>query len=427
MSETTWYRRFEEQGIIGFEFLPSPDRFWPPTVLCDQPFTCTGVAGRTVLLTGPGAVWMYAHAAAMLQQAGAAEVKVKTPHAAGSSDDLQGSTSKLILAGEHGQSGALLQVQLRVSPTLSQAAVERLISPRMDELRRLRPAQVVLSGRANAHVYVEAARTAAVSGAQSILCWSARDGLTVVLDRDRSQIGTRVARPPWLAQAMPRPVSSRIIGVIGDPNRGKSVFCSVLDCYQQTKGVEGWKLDCDGQSPTPGWYLSLLATSPQEAREHRQGYKVPWTPEMEQRIAEQLVLGRELFQVLIADLPGGYHAVTPPQRIPPGRERLFAEVDALVLLEDERGSSERAWREELRVHGMESQLAAVLISRDPDARHPSCMFWQQGNLWRGWIEGLHRSRRPEELAAAYRSNLDQLWPSLLSYRRRASPVRAGEE
>lgn len=337
-----WHRHtFEDEGAVLVEFLPAPDRFWPPEILRDHRLSVSGIAGRPAVLTGAGAVWMYAHAAAVLRAAEATDIYVRTPYRPGASDDLEGSESLLILAGRPQEKGALLSVQMRTSPPLSPAAINHLLEPRLEKLARLRPQELALCGRASTEVYARAAWAAVDSGVRRITCWSARDGLIVVYDPDGKQIGCRISRPDWVAQAMSQPVRPLIVGVTGDPNRGKSLFSAALDWYRERIACGGWKLDCDGQAPTSPWYLSMAGhTSEDEARRLREVHKRPWTPEMETDIAGQLHMAREVFSVLIADLPGGNHKPNPPQRVPDGRERIFAEVDALVLLDREDASSE---------------------------------------------------------------------------------------
>jgi hypothetical protein len=138
---------------------------------------------------------------------------------------------------------------------------------------------------------------------------------------------------------------------------------------------------------------------------------------MQHLIAEHLCRLRRLLPVVIADLPGGNHKVIPPQRLPLGREEIFAQVDVLVLLDQEDGSKEQAWRDALRPHGLENRIAAVLRSRNPTDR-PRLELRQDGSLWRGTVEGLDRERPLEELAAAFRPSLDQLWSDLLERGRR---------
>lgn len=412
-----WFRISDNRNEVQIEFVPSSNRFWPPDVLRRTPLPVGNMYGRRVVLTGPGAVWMYAHAAAALRKAGAKEILVQTPNKPGISEDLERSESLLILAGDDEGKGALLIVRLRASPPLSASAINRLLEPRLEELSRLRADELVLSGRASVDVYARAAATAVESGVRRITCWSARDGLVVVYDPDGNQLGCRISRPDWVARAMPRPVWPWILGITGDPNVGKSVFSAALDWYRETIGCDGWKLDCDGQSPTPAWYLSLVGE--EAATKLREQQKRSWTPEMESSIVEQLRLSRELFSVLIADLPGGNHKTVPPQRIPDGRERIFAEIDTLILLERDDVPSEAAWRDALRSHNLDGRIAAVLTARDPQGR-PSLSVRMQQGLWRGVVTGLDRSRSAKELGEAFREGFDLLWPALLKPARRSS-------
>lgn len=414
-----WHtRENKEDGSLEVKFLQPRERFWPVDVIRHAPLEVNGAAGRTVVLTGSAGVWMYAHAAAVLQVAGAGLIRVDTPYKPGTSEDLEGSESRFIPAGlPHGNS-ALLAVRLRTSPPLSPAAIDRLLEPKLEELARLRPRELVLSGRASSAVYARAARTAVENGVRRIACWSARDGLVVVYDPDGIQVGQRIAVPGWVTEAMPRPISPLIIGVTGDPNSGKSVFSGTLDSYRERIGCDGWRLDCDGQAPTPPWYLSLVGqVSADEARQLREEHKRPWNSEMELNIAGQLRRAREIFPVLIADLPGGNHSVNPAQRVPAGRERLFAEIDVLILIERADKPAETAWRESLRPHGLEGWITAVLTSCAPQG--PSSLSVEESNgFWRGEVRGLDRSRSASDLTEAFRPGLDRLWAALLYFPRR---------
>lgn len=244
-----WYTISENQERLTVEFQPSPDRFWPPEVIRQWPLPGGRVASRPVLLTGPGAVWMYAHAAAVCQQDGASDITTEDPHCEGASDDVSGCETLLILSGDERDGGTLLRVQLPSSPAVSRTALDRLLAPRIAQLAQLRPRKLVLGGRASVGIYAQAARSAVSCGVRWIACWSARDGLVVVFDPEGGGEGRRITRPAWLMRAMPRPVWPVVVGVAGDPNRGKSIFNRALECYVEQSGGHGWRLDCEANLP----------------------------------------------------------------------------------------------------------------------------------------------------------------------------------
>ncbi len=208
-----------------------------------------------------------------------------------------------------------------------------------------------------------------------------------------------------------------VVGIIGDPNCGKSVFSLALNHYRGTIGCRGWRLDGDGASPTPDWYLSSQAATPQAVDNARENIKRAWSEDMENRIAERIRRLRLFFEVAIADLPGGDHRQTPPRRVPPHREVMMREVDVFVLIQRADKPSESAWREALAPHGLDGRIAVVLCSQAPEGPPALEVSTDRDGTWRGAIRGLDRKKKPEELVSAFRSGFDTLWPVLLRHSR----------
>lgn len=406
-----WYTQTETADTVTIEFIPGAHRYWPPRIMWDETLPMADVGGRRVLLTGNGPVWMYAHAAATARAAGAGAIEVRSAGEPGSSDSLDDCGC---VPTKCDPDRLLLTLTLRTAPRLSRRGIDLLVLQGQQVLRSHRPAQLCLTGQASVEVYARLAEEAVRCGTTWIACWTVPDGQVVILDPSRGQMAANGMPEDWITAHLPHPSQPLVIGVIGDPNRGKSVFSYGLNQYRLAVKTPGWRMDCDGQAPTPYWYQSMLDSAPELAREHREASKRDWSDAMEQRIADHLHRGREVFEVLIADLPGGRHkGVASPQRIPPGRERLFQEVDVFVLLTGVDDGSETGWIDALACHGLDNRIATVLTSRNPDAP-PSLRITTDGQPCRGFVEGLDRSNPPADLAQGLRPGLDLLWPHLLT-------------
>lgn len=78
-------------------------------------------------------------------------------------------------------------IQLRPNPLLSQKAVERLLCQVLDELLQQRPEMLVICRRASFDVDAPTASTAVDSRVREVICWSVRNGLIFVFDRNRAE------------------------------------------------------------------------------------------------------------------------------------------------------------------------------------------------------------------------------------------------
>lgn len=87
MNEQKWFQVSEEKDVVRVEFIPGEDRYWEPGVLADCPLPEFS-RSRRVELSGQGAVWMYAHAAATAAGCGAPSVTALSAAPAGRSDEL---------------------------------------------------------------------------------------------------------------------------------------------------------------------------------------------------------------------------------------------------------------------------------------------------------------------------------------------------
>lgn len=157
--------------------------------------------------------------------------------------------------------------------------------------------------------------------------------------------------------------NGQIIGILGDPNSGKSVFSAALTAAVKKSAAPDfsiWLKDCDKAAPTPYWYLRNTAPDSDETQ-IRKRIKTDWTPELENMAKEELSHLRSRMDLLIADMPGGKHPKDPEQKAEriPDKERggMFAECDGFIILC--RGGEDyifNAWSNALKEYGLETKI-----------------------------------------------------------------------
>ena len=157
--------------------------------------------------------------------------------------------------------------------------------------------------------------------------------------------------------------NGQIIGILGDPNSGKSVFSAALTAAVKKSAVPGffvWLKDCDKAAPTPYWYLRNTAPDSDETQ-IRKRIKTDWTPELENIAKEELSHLRSRMDLLIADMPGGKHPKDPTQKAAriPDKERggMFAECDSFIILcRNGEDYIFNAWKNALKKYGLEGKI-----------------------------------------------------------------------
>lgn len=156
-----------------------------------------------------------------------------------------------------------------------------------------------------------------------------------------------------------------LIGILGDPNHGKSVLSWKLYWQLQQFRCRAYRLDADAYSPTPSWSLYPLAKPIKHDYKRQRG---PWTQGDHETIATTLKnLRRAVLDLVLVDLPGGDHSQHPPKRIPEGRELLFQGVDRFLLVHcsGSCGSTRHCrdgWYEALGELGMADRIIAEVVS-----------------------------------------------------------------
>lgn len=404
MSAVLPYKLSQDASTVRLHFLPAASGQWPVELVADWPgeFAPTGV--ERVVLTGRGAVWMYAAAAARaaglplaIECADSSRLAIPATVGPTTADaPLHNSLMKIVQLTPPGEHMHCSLVQLNPDHiqlpqnTAVATAIRRQTGTAAGETA---PSRLILTGRAPVWAYAAAAAGAADGGAARIDCFLPRSGLIRcdLAGRHEACDGERL--PEWLLVRLGQPTKNHsapglLVGVVGDPNSGKSVLVSLLDRAVATQfGSRGWVYDCDAASPTPGWYLDLVRAGREaDAARLRAEVKQPWSDEMEEFVKDDLHRLRRCLQFVVADLPGGDHRCDPPQRIPPGRERIMNVIDAFLILAKS-PAIETAWRQALAEHGLAERIVGVVESTQPEAA--LSMQSVSPNRWRA--EGLRRT------------------------------------
>jgi len=423
-----WYRITHGQdGTSTVEMDTGPDRFLPTSVLAKNPLPFRELANRGVTVTGQAPAWMYAHVGAGL---GALEIEpgFRAPSEMGVSTDPADCMVSLQREGVGPRARAFLRVDAKQDRKPVWQVIESCIQQAFDSLVADRPHELVVTGIMGNRGYLRVGYLAGRLGLRRLVVLQPNAGMVLV------HHVPEVPGENWAPGQAELGLTGQsgpavVVGIIGDPNQGKSVLSAVLDQHRIQERQPGWRLDCDGQSPTPPWYLNIHRTDPATAERVREapGFKRDWTHEMEKHLAGQLQALRAFFPVALADLPGGIHpkggSGKPVQRMPPGREVIFKEVDRFILVDSDQKRSEPGWLEALAGHGLADRLVAVVHSGDPRGEG-SMVVEERGPVLRLRATGLDRSHDPADLATRMSPAVGILWKHVTARTENAGPKNA---
>jgi len=423
METLEWFRVCRTDDGLVVEFAPGPNQYWDPIVLVAHPLDLDHEAAveHGVHVGGRGSVWMYAAAGAAAGEAGA-DLTIDVPAILGRVQAKRDGARSAIEAAwleriQPADDPSRLILRFRPSGpesiSESDAVAGSLRSLAASACRGVGDA--VLTGRGPAWGYAALAAGAVDGGVERVLFFSPVNHVPIVC-WSRAARGPLPEPPAWLLDSLGYERDAHhglTVGVIGDPNSGKSVFSMLLERAfgaGRADAVRAFRYDCDRASPTPYWFLRMQARAADdpEPRQLREAAKQQWTPEMERSIAAALARLRAYFPVVVADLPGGNHKITPPARIPAGREVIMRAIDRFVLVARDE-TAVVAWREALAVHGLADRLVAIVETRDPQMPLSLSPIAADAGRWR--ITGLDRSAVMPLLASSP-SAADGPWTAL---------------
>jgi len=265
------------------------------------------LSGKRVTVSGRAPLWLYMYVALQVYQYGASEILIKQaqdtvavkifPCSSGCEP-----SSPITLYGTFEKTLVFEYLCSRNNPvTPEELPVLLHVLPEKNNLFET----IVISGKIPNYLAGAAAIEAWRKGWRNIECFVPQEGGTAAVIPDIHRGGEF---PELKSHGV-------IIGVIGDPNSGKSVFSELLEQSGNAAGETLWRFDCDYAAPTPNWYLDMIKNQQEkEGKELRSTYKGKWVPGAEEELVAQLLQMRKYIPTIIADLPGGLHKKDLVQR-----------------------------------------------------------------------------------------------------------------
>ena len=359
-----WFSLQQDPNRLEISFQRCAESAWNPQILAEHPLPKHLFSGQLVVLNGKAPMWMYAHAAVVAIHGGAREIRVSQPQ-------LPEPVTVHPLVGAPCPDPGWLQLRENAeggtiasfcAPLPGMQWEPSSLPSLLESAQTWNSQLVTFTGPAPNWWYAAAGALAANDRQRDVVYFSPKDGVAILLNPGNDG---RVAIPPSPSLLLSGGDPGKIIGVVGDPNSGKSIFSYLLEHAFGAAGLKPvWRMDCDHAAATPNWYLQMIRQGRTvEATGIRDLQKRRWTPEAEEHLAEGLRNCARCMKWTLADFPGGIHKDGPALRIPPGREVLLRLADYfVVLVRDDLPEAEKCWREALRPHGLEKRIIAVVTS-----------------------------------------------------------------
>lgn len=383
-----WYQITDDGKALTIEIISHPEkRHYNYEDLRINPLSEVDFHNKNVTIRGVSAVWIYSHMALQAFYGGADSIKIYNREM----NEYIEIIPENFENPENTNNKVLESIRFR---NISDDKVLLSMEKRRwteDDLRSLIKGFEFLPDNSSVIIHFEAANPAFIGAYIAILLALKKSQSIEYFDVRLNQL---VNLETLESDQFELPTDSEkkkiTVGIVGDPNSGKSVFSNVFQHYLSEKRISCWMLDADAASPTQKWYLN----SPQRdsIEEDRKAQKYEWTHEMEKERAVAIRNFREYHDILLVDLPGGIHSKEkPPQRMPEGRAVMFQDLDYIILIgRDDKGVAENGWLDELKKNDIDAKVILIMTSyEDKNSFAIPKVVWRV-NHFRADIRGLER-------------------------------------
>jgi len=152
---------------------------------------------------------------------------------------------------------------------------------------------------------------------------------------------------------------ARIIGVVGDPNTGKSVLSHLIYRTLAESGIRTMFQDAELYSPTPPWYLESLREELRNRLKEMSRQNVEKKLEWIVRSLEGLRKNNNI-DIVIVDIGGG----KPPIRVTAENEKILRNVDGVIVLcrRDDFKSCVMGWVNQIKSRAPNVDIVAICES-----------------------------------------------------------------
>ena len=412
----TWFSIEAKDNNITVHLKQNEQNKWLPEYLLNNPINLSNAKKHPVIIEGKAPVWMYAYVAIQAYKAGASEILIYQPNVNAPIkifpiDDYRDSNNLFF------QSDDILQnIEIvRFIPKLpSDPWDPKGLIHVKKHFHEHKPKHCCLTGQGANWMYASFAVQACKAGMDTISCYIPRESSDKIIILKSESHKNNFIEYSDIVNYL-KVENGLVIGIVGDPNSGKSVFSAALAAVSYDLTISNWILDCDGASPTPKWFTSMMRKgNTDEAIQLRSSQKIQWTHELEKNIANQIRNLKNTTKLTIADLPGGDHRdKNNIMRIPPGREVMMKEIDKFIILGRKNEKIAEKWGDELKKHNLDNRIIAILNSHSPEAQ-PICECELKSGIFVGSVSGLDRKQSLEIYTKNFKTPLSKLFQTILS-------------
>jgi len=413
-----WYSIKIDNNTLFVNFIQNKDdNHWTPDILTTQPLPTDIFKDKEVIIKGKSAVWIYAHAAITAFKGKAksiyiAQANVDNPIKIFPIEDCEDQDNNFFQQDPINNNIHIIRFipKLPFDPwnPIGQIHIPRFFNDNSFE-------HCCLTGQGANWMYASFAIQACKAGVKTISCYIPRESTDspIILNNNLTPYMNCKIDCPKIIEKVE--VNGSVIGIVGDPNSGKSVFSAALAAVAYDMNINSWILDCDGASPTPKWFTSLLRDGEaDEAIKLRNSQKIEWTHELEKNIAIQIKNLKNTTKITFADMPGGDHRDKKnPLRIPPGREVMMKEVDKFIVLGRKGEDIADKWIDELKKHNLDNRVIAVFDSHSPKSE-PELIITKVDSIFKGNVTGLDREQELKKFIDKFKFPLTELFEDVLS-------------